>query len=138
MRPKGFESEFGEIVYTASGPTSAAPFAFLPGSSPAYPTVEAAQKADRCRICGMPPTACYGNTFLLHYGQEYAHQKCVEKAGPPRPVCAVCGLLVPDCIVWQTECAVVAQFHKLWDQARSGVYEKGEWTKLRDLLDQDR
>lgn len=131
MRP-----EFGEIVYTKSGTTSSAPFAFKPGSAPAYPTVEAAQKADRCRICGQPPYASPDNSFLLCYGEEYAHQKCVEKAGPPPPVCKVCGLLVPDCIVWRAAVPVSEQFHKVWEQSKNGVYEKGEWTKLRDLLGQ--
>lgn len=43
-------------------------------------TVKAAQQNKCCRICCGPDSPSGpGNSFVLRYGEEYAHEKCLER-----------------------------------------------------------
>lgn len=59
-------------------------------------TVVEAREKNICRICGGPSTA----PFMLEYGDEFAHQDCLE-GKTPRPGTPVHSLGTP--VGWQEE-----------------------------------
>lgn len=49
---------------------------------PTPPEVAEAQRLRVCRICKIDNTPRPGNLFVLNYGQEYAHQQCLNRLNP--------------------------------------------------------
>lgn len=67
-------------------------------------TVREAQVAGVCRICGLKDRDGPGMPFILNFGREHAHEKCLAASPPPTPDRA-----------WEKECK--------WTLKKNGLYD---------------